>query len=58
MTAMPSAPAPMTAPALAASMPAMPQTGKFGARRRSAAATRAKPCVPIGALFCSFESVA
>ena len=58
MTATPSAPAAITAAALPASMPAMPHSGSCGARRRSTAATRENPSVPIGALFCCFESVA
>src|SRR6516162_4483050 len=57
ITATPSAPAAMTGAALPASMPAMPQTGSFGARACSAAITRARPAVPIGALFCCFEVV-
>ena len=31
---------------------------RAGARRRNVAATRANPSGPIGALFCSFDSVA
>ncbi len=58
MTATPSAPAAMTAAALPASMPAMPHSGKDGARLRSTSATRANPSGPIGALFCSFDVVA
>ena len=48
MTATPPAPAAMTAPALPASMPAIPQNGNAGARRRSAPAMRANPSRPIG----------
>src|SRR6185437_8281237 len=52
MTATPSAPAPITAPALLASMPAMPQTGssllRSPARRLSTAMMLASPCGPIG----------
>jgi hypothetical protein len=58
MTATPSAPAPITGPALPASMPAMPTIGNCGARRRNAWAMRDNPSRPIGGLFCSFESVA
>ncbi len=58
ITAMPSAPASMTAEALFASIPAMPATGSFGERARNTAMMRAKPGGPIGALFCCFDSVA
>src|SRR5581483_9876685 len=57
ITATPAAPAAITGPALAASIPAMPQTGNCGARRCRASITRANPSGPIGALFCFFDSV-
>src|SRR5262249_394915 len=57
MTATPSAPAAITSPALPTWMPAMPQTGRSGARRRSTAMIRASPAGPIGAFFCCLEEV-
>jgi hypothetical protein len=58
MTATPSAPAAITSPALLASIPAIPQTGRSGIRRRSTAIIFASPAGPIGGSFCCLDVVA
>src|SRR5581483_9270794 len=57
MTDTPSAPASITAAALPALMPAMPQVGKPGLRRCSASMTRARPARPIGAFLVALDVV-
>ena len=57
MTETPSAPAAITASALSAVMPAMPQAGKLPMRRRNTWITRRKPSSPIGVLPLALEVV-